>query len=73
MSHRTRAFAFDEVTIPAAVSATWTVARDAPRRPLVDLTLEIQWPQLYTTEPETRGTLTNDWAIQLLSSWYFVR
>ena len=72
LSRRSEALDFDEVTIPAAALVTYTVARGSPRRAFADLTLQFQWPQLYTRAPQTRGVHTDDWAIQIQSSWYFI-
>ena len=72
LSRRTGAFEFNEVTIPAGVAVTWTVAHRARRRPLADLVLGFQWPQLYTSSPEIRGIHTQVWSIQLLAAWYFL-
>lgn len=73
LSRRRDALDFNEVTIPATASLSYTAAHGSPRRPLVDLTVQFQWPQLYTRAPETQGFHTDDWTVQIQSSWFFVR
>ena len=72
LSRRSDALEFDEVTIPAAALVTYTVAHGPTRTALADLTLQFQWPQLYTRAPGMRGTHTDDWTVQIQSSWYFI-
>lgn len=72
LSRRSEALDFDELTVPAAALVTYTLARGSPRSALADLTLQFQWPQLYTRAPSMRGAHTDDWAIQIQSSWYFI-
>jgi hypothetical protein len=72
VSRRSEALDFDDVTVPATALVTYTVAHGLSRRPIADLTLQLQWPQLYTRAPGMRGTHTDDWAVQILSSWYFM-
>lgn len=72
VSRRSEALDFDEVTVPASALVTYTVARGPTRTALADLTLQFQWPQLYTRAPGMRGTHTDDWTVQFQSSWYFI-
>jgi FtsP/CotA-like multicopper oxidase with cupredoxin domain len=72
LSRRTESIEFDDVTIPLSALAMYTLEHGAERRPLVDLSLQFQWPQLYTREPGHRGTNTGDWTVQLQTSWYFI-
>jgi hypothetical protein len=50
----------------------YTIVHGVQRRPLVDVTLQAQWPQLYTRVPRQRSTNTDDWTLQLQTSWYFI-
>jgi hypothetical protein len=73
VSRRQDALDFNDVTVPLIGIVTYTLPHGAPRRPLADLTLQVQWPQLYTHAPQITGTHANDWTVALQSSWYFLR
>jgi FtsP/CotA-like multicopper oxidase with cupredoxin domain len=72
LSRRTESIEFDDTTIPLSASAMYTLEHGHDRRPLVDVTVQFQWPQLYTRVPGQRGTNTDDWAAQVQTSWYFL-
>jgi suppressor of ftsI len=72
LSRRRESIEFDDVTIPLSAMAMYTLEHGVQRRPLADLSLQFQWPQLYTRSPEQRGTNTDDWTVQLQTSWYFI-
>jgi suppressor of ftsI len=72
LSRRAESLQFDDVTIPLSAEAMYTLEHGVQRRPLVDVTLQFQWPQLYTHVPAQRGTNTDDWTVQLQTSWYFI-
>lgn len=73
LSRRSDGLDFNEVTIPVAALVTYTLGHGSPRRALADLTLQFQWPQLYTRAPDMRGAHTDDWTVQIQSSWYFIQ
>ena len=73
LSRRRDSIEFDDMTIPLSAMAMYTLEHGVQRRPLADLTLQFQWPQLYTRSPEQGGTNVDDWTVQLETSWYFVR
>jgi hypothetical protein len=72
LSRRRDELDFNEATIPATALVTYTVARGPSRTALADLTLQFQWPQLYTRASGVRGTHTNDWTVQVQTSLYFI-
>ena len=71
LARRGEEIEFDDVTIPLSAEAYYTLEHGTDHRPLVDVILQFQWPQLYTRMPGQRGTNTDDWAVQLTTSWYF--
>jgi suppressor of ftsI len=71
LARRSEEIEFDDVTIPLSAEAYYTLEHGADHRPLVDVILQFQWPQLYTRMPGQRGTNTDDWTVQLQTSWYF--
>ena len=74
MKRRRRdALDFNDLTVPVSAEVMYTVPRRAQKTPLVDLTLQVQWPQLYTGAPAAHSTNANDWSVQILTSWYFIR
>jgi hypothetical protein len=73
LSRRSDALDFNDVTVPASAQVMYTVPRDASADALVDIALQGQFPQLYTNRPDLRGWQTNDWTVQLQTSWYVVR
>ena len=73
LSRRSDALDFNDVTIPASAQVMYTVPRDASADALVDIALQGQFPQLYTNRPDLRGWQTNDWTLQLQTSWYVLR
>lgn len=73
VSRRRDALDFNDVTVPATALVTYTVAHGSSGSALADLTLQFQWPQLYTRAPGVRGQHTDDWTVQIESSWYFIR
>jgi hypothetical protein len=72
LSRRRESLEFDEVTVPLSAEVTYTLSRSGQRHPLGDLILQVYWPQFYTHAPGLRGTHTNDWTLQLQTSWYSV-
>jgi hypothetical protein len=73
LSRRFEALDFNDVTIPATALLMYTVPRKGTGDALVDIIAQGQFPQLYTRGPEQRGWQTEDWTIQLQTSWYFVK
>jgi hypothetical protein len=73
LSRRSDALDFNDVTIPASAQVMYTVPRDASADALVDIALQGQFPQLYTNRPDLRGWQTNDWTVELQTSWYVLR
>ena len=73
LSRRSEPLDFNDVTIPAGAQVTYTVPRGASADALLDIVLQAQLPQLYTNRPELRGWQTNDWTVQLQTSWYSLR
>ena len=72
LARRSEAIEFDDLTIPLSAEAYYTLEHGSDHRPLVDVILQFQWPQLYTRMPGQRGTNTDDWTMQLQTSWYFL-
>ena len=72
LSRRSDALDFNDVTIPFSAQVMYTVPRDASADAMVDVSVQGQFPQLYTNRPELRGWQTNDWTLQLQTSWYFL-
>ena len=73
LSRRFEALDFNDVTIPATALLMYTVPRKGTGDALVDIIVQGQFSQLYTRGPERRGWQTDDWTLQLQTSWYFVR
>lgn len=72
LARRRESIDFNDVTVPLSAELMYTVAHSSPRRPLVDLSVQIQWPQLYTRLPGQNGSHMNDWSVQLQTSWYAI-
>jgi len=70
LARRREAIDFDDLTIPISAEVMYTVAQRSRRRPLADLALQIQWPQIYTWISEQSGWHADDWSLQLSASWY---
>jgi hypothetical protein len=73
LSRRFDPLDFDDVTVPASAQIAYTVPRNGTGNALVDIIVQWQFPQLYTSGPEENGWQPDDWTIQLQSSWYFVK
>lgn len=73
LSRRFEALDLNDVTIPASGLLMYTVPRKGTGDALVDIIVQGQFPQLYTRGPEQRGWQTDDWTLQLQTSWYFVK
>ena len=73
LARRRDALDFNDVTVPLSAEVMYTIPHRAQKTPLVDLTLQVQWPQLYTRAAGARSTNANDWSVQILTSWYFIR
>ena len=73
LSRRFEALDFNDVTIPATALLMYTVQRKGTGDALVDIIAQVQFSQLYTRRPELRGWQTDDWTLQLQTSWYIVK
>jgi hypothetical protein len=74
LGRRRDALNFNDVTLPVSAEVMYTIPDRAQKKtPLVDLTLQVQWPQLYTRAPGAHSTNANDWSVQIMTSWYFIR
>jgi hypothetical protein len=73
LSRRFEALDFNDVTIPATALLMYTVERKGTGDALVDIIAQVQFSQLYTRRPELRGWQTDDWTLQLQTSWYIVK
>jgi hypothetical protein len=73
VARRRDALDFNEVTVPVSAEVMYTVPHGTADKPLVDVTLQVQWPQLYTRAEGMRGTNADDFSVQVMTSWYFIR
>ena len=73
LGRRRDALDFDDLTVPFSAEAMYTIPHGRKATPLVDLTLQVQWPQLYTRAPGADTTNADDWSVQILSSWYLIK
>lgn len=73
LSRRRQALEFNDVSVPLSGSVVYTAARGIHRGPLVDVSLQAQWPQLYGRTPTGSQWHANDWTIQIQTSWYRLR
>lgn len=72
LGRRSDSIEFDETTIPLSAQLMYSLGRRRERRPLADVSLQMQFPQLYSRVPGRRGAHTDDWALQLQTSWYAI-
>ena len=73
VSHPSRAFDFNDETIPLSVTALYSVARRGTRHPVADILAQWQWPQLYSRVENAGSVVGSDWALQLQVSLYRIR
>lgn len=73
VSQRSTVPSFKNLTVPATFQFTWTLPEKTRTQPLVDFTLEFDWPQLYTHTTPSVGLQWTDWTVQVITAWYLIQ